>query len=86
MDSKFKFYLFCISLEQESGPIRTSNTDKSHAHGFLRMPNIKLFQAEHALYTPGLDDNCGSSDFVHNIWICCKLQGTFCTLHSNFTN
>ena len=25
------------------------------------------FQAEHALYTPGLDENHGSSDFVHDI-------------------
>ena len=31
---------------------------------------MNLFQAEHALYTPGLDENHGSSDFVHSIWIC----------------
>ena len=31
---------------------------------------------------PGLDENGGSSEFVHNIWICYKLQCTkFCTLH-----
>ena len=37
------------------------------------------FQAEHALYTPGLDENHGSSDFVHDIWICYKVQSTkFC--------
>ena len=30
---------------------------------------------------PGLDENGGSSEFVHNIWICYKLQCTkFCTL------
>ena len=40
-----------------------------------------FFQAEHALYTPGLDENRGNSDFVHDIWICYKLQRTkFCTL------
>ena len=40
-----------------------------------------IFQAEHTLYTPGLDENRGSSDFVHAIWICYKLQCTkFCTL------
>ena len=33
-----------------------------------------LFQAEHALYTHGLDENRGSSDFVNNIWICYRLQ------------
>ena len=39
-----------------------------------------LFQAEHALYTPGLDENRGSSDFVRDIWIRYKLQCTkFCT-------
>ena len=31
---------------------------------------IPFFQAEHALYTPGLDENRGSRDFVHDIWIC----------------
>ena len=36
----------------------------------------KFFQAEHALYTLGLDENRGSSDFVHDIWICYKLQCT----------
>ena len=39
-----------------------------------------LFQAEHALYTPGLDENQGSSDFVHDLWIRYKLQCTkICT-------
>ena len=32
--------------------------------------NKIIFQAEHALYTPGLDENQGSSDIVHDIWIC----------------
>ena len=36
----------------------------------------KLFQAKHAFYTPGLDENRGSSDFAHDIWICFKVQCT----------
>ena len=42
----------------------------------------QVFQTEHALYTPGLDENRGSSDFVHDIWIYYKVQcAKFCTLH-----
>ena len=33
-----------------------------------------FFQAEHALYTPGLDENRGSGNFVHDIWMCYKVQ------------
>ena len=43
-----------------------------------------FFQAEHALYTPGLDENRGSSDFIHDIWICYKVQctkGPVCQSH-----
>ena len=38
-------------------------------------PN-SYFQAEHALYTPGLDENRGSSNFVHDIGICYKILYT----------
>ena len=41
--------------------------------------------SEQALYTTGLNENRGSSDFVHDIWICYKVQCTiFCTLHFRF--
>ena len=43
---------------------------------FLKNHKKIVFQAEHALYTPDLDENSGSSDFVHAIWICYKLQCT----------
>ena len=50
-----------------------------HSHGISKVRN-RHFQAEHALYTPCLDENRGSSDFVHDIWICYKVQCTkFCT-------
>ena len=49
---------------------------------FNSMDEWDFFQAKHALYTPVLDENCGSSDFVQDIWICYKLQCTkLCTLH-----
>ena len=30
-------------------------------------PSKEFFQPEHALYTPGLDENRGSSDFVQGV-------------------
>ena len=45
-----------------------------------------IFQAEYTFYTPGLDENRGSSDFVHDIWICYILQCTkLCTLYILYT-
>ena len=40
-----------------------------------------LFQADHALYTPGLDENRVSSDFVHDIWICYEVHCTKMYMH-----
>ena len=41
----------------------------------------KNFQADHALYTSGLDENSVSREIVHCIWICYKVQfPKFCTL------
>ena len=40
-----------------------------------------FFQADHALYTPGLDENRVSREIVHGIWIYYKVQfPKFCTL------
>ena len=33
-----------------------------------------IFQADQALYTPGLDENRVIGDFVHDIWICYELH------------
>ena len=45
----------------------------SYAHNII-------FQADHALYTPGLDENRVIGDFVHDIWICYEVHCTrFCT-------
>ena len=38
-------------------------------HSMSFFTGNRFFQAEHPLYTPGLNENRGSSDFVHNIWI-----------------
>ena len=39
-----------------------------------------LFQADHALYTPGLDENRVIGDFVHSIWTIYEVHCTkFCT-------
>ena len=35
-----------------------------------------FFQADHALYTPGLDENRIIGDFVHDIWICYEVHCT----------
>ena len=57
------------------------NIQEESSIGFTRIlrkckDSIKIwfFQAEHDLYIPGLDENRCSSDFVHDIWICYKLQ------------
>ena len=40
-----------------------------------------IFQADHALYTHGLDENRVSREIVQCIWICYKVQfPKFCTL------
>ena len=48
---------------------------KNYDNRLVKGPKICFFQAEHALYTPGLDENRGSSDFVDDIWICYKING-----------
>ena len=64
-------FLLGFSVDIRDCPLKSNN---------FRMEDTHYFQAEHALYTPGLDDNRGSSDFVHDIWICYKVQYTkFCT-------
>ena len=35
-----------------------------------------FFQADHALYTPGLDENRVIGNFVHDIWICYEVHCT----------
>ena len=54
----------------------------AHFKNLFHMLFDIILQAEYALYTAGLDENRGSSDFVHDFWICYKVQCTkFCTLH-----
>ena len=49
-------------------------SDLQFMHGF------EFFQADHALYTPGLDENRVIGDFVHDIWICYEVHCTkLCT-------
>ena len=41
-----------------------------------------FFQADHALYTPGLDENRIIGDFVHDIWICYEVHCKKSFVHS----
>ena len=43
---------------------------------FEQMSKHDFFQADHALYTPGLDENRVIGDFVHDIWICYEVHCT----------
>ena len=64
-----------ISYDQNEAIITVTGNDC-----YLISPENRIFQADHALYTPGLDENRVIGDFVHDIWICYEVHCTkFCT-------
>ena len=58
-----------IFLLLEIIPHQREKRSKFQEKGLFTDARNIIFQAEHALYNSGLDENRGNSDFVHDIWI-----------------